>query len=543
MRRICAVVIATSLMAAPLAFGQSTPTGFSLTQSSLIGGSRWEQVRDVYHDAAGFTYIVGGTDSRDFPGALNAYAGGSTATSDSDTSFGGSDAYVTKLGLDGQILWTRLLGGPNYDRAYAVEVDAAGNVYVGGRAGKNFGTVNAFQSTFSGTNQPSSYGNQNAFIAKLSGNGDVQWSSYFGTGELVRDLAIDAAGDVYVPMVMSDLSTRTMPTAFNGKMVGTTTPGNTQADAKGDVGVAKIKSDGSAIQWATWVSGNGDEGTNVTIRVSADGKPYILFNTTGGVATAANGYQQTYGGGAHDVYVAAVKADGTGLNWGTYVGGTGNENFETHSLNIDANGNAYVAVYTTSTNIGVTTGTNVLKGANDGLIVKLGPDGQKLAARLLGGTGGENPDGIYIGSDRRVYISGETAASDFPVTAGSIDTSFGGVEDGFFVVLSADLTSVDYGTYIGTNQYDGARTMFLAADGKVYLGGGTSGNGVFTLVNPADSTWANTSSNNNVGNGEGWFWVLTPTPEPSCLAGVMVGTMLLLRRVRRQSAAGIDGSL
>ena len=543
MRRNHLFVLTAGLMATPLAFGQSTPTAFTLTQSSLIGGSRWEQVRDVYHDAAGYTYIVGGTDSRDFPGALNAYAGGSTATSDADNSFGGSDAYVTKLGLNGQILWTRLLGGPNYDRAYAVEVDTAGNIYVGGRAGKEFGTVNAFQSTFSGTNQPSSYGNQNAFIAKLNGNGDVQWSSYFGTGELVRDLAIDAAGDVYVPMVMSDLSTRTMPTAFNGKMVGNTTPGNTQAEAKGDVGVAKIKSDGSAIQWATWVSGNGDEGTNVTIRVSADGKPYLLFNTTGGMATVANGNQQTYGGGAHDVYVAAVKADGTGLNWGTYVGGTGNENFETHSLNIDADGNAYVAVYTTSTNIGVTTGTNVLKGANDGLIVKLGPNGQKLAARLLGGTGGENPDGIYIGTDGRVYISGETSATDFPVTAGSLDTSFGGVEDGFFVILSSDLASLDYGTYIGTNQYDGARTMFLAADGKVYLGGGTSGNGVFTLVNPADSTWANTSSNNNVGNGEGWFWVLTPTPEPSCMAGLMVGAALLLRRVRRQSAAGIDGSL
>ena len=34
-----------------------------------------------------------------------------------------------------RLLWSTLLGGPNYDRAYAVEVDDRGYVYVAGRAG------------------------------------------------------------------------------------------------------------------------------------------------------------------------------------------------------------------------------------------------------------------------------------------------------------------------------------------------------------------------------------------------------------------------
>src|SRR5262245_46096882 len=123
--RICHLaVVLGGLAVAPVALGQLT---FTANSSSYLGGSSWEQARDIYHDAAGFTYIVGRTDSRNFPGALNAYAGGSSVPSDAASSFGGSDAYVTKIDPSGQVMWTRLLGGPNYDRAYAVEVDGAGN--------------------------------------------------------------------------------------------------------------------------------------------------------------------------------------------------------------------------------------------------------------------------------------------------------------------------------------------------------------------------------------------------------------------------------
>lgn len=48
------------------------------------------------------------------------------------TSNGGTDVYVSKLDNDGNFICATLLGGIGYDQAYTVQVDAAGNIIVGG---------------------------------------------------------------------------------------------------------------------------------------------------------------------------------------------------------------------------------------------------------------------------------------------------------------------------------------------------------------------------------------------------------------------------
>lgn len=85
-------------------------------------------------------------------------------------------------------------------RAYGVEVDAKGNVYVAGRAGPGFPvTAGAFQTEYGGSRYNEFYGSQNGFVAKLSPDGGrLIWASYVGVGELCRDL--DADGDIYLPL-------------------------------------------------------------------------------------------------------------------------------------------------------------------------------------------------------------------------------------------------------------------------------------------------------------------------------------------------------
>jgi hypothetical protein len=94
------------------------------------------------------------------------------------------------------------LGGPGYDRAYGIEVDAQGYVYVAGRAGRGFPTsAAAFQPTFQGYNGGGYGGYQNAFVAKLSPDGwTLIWASYVGVAQLCRDIAIDERGDIYLPL-------------------------------------------------------------------------------------------------------------------------------------------------------------------------------------------------------------------------------------------------------------------------------------------------------------------------------------------------------
>ncbi|MES2694242.1 MAG: SBBP repeat-containing protein, partial [Verrucomicrobiota bacterium] len=337
------IAIVLAVLASSFAARADLP--FSLSYSTYLGGSSWEHARDIYTDAAGFTYVVGGTGSGDFAGAssfsgTNIYNAGQPNGA-ADGSFGGCDVFITKMSPSGQVLWTKYMGGPNYDRAYALEVDRAGNIYIAGRAGRGFPMVTAMQSTFSGTSSPSNYGDQNGFVAKLNSAGTVLWSTYVGTGELCRDIAIDAAGDVYVPLALAAMSSRTAfntpaLSAFSGKFTNSPPTTNTT-----DVGVVKLHGDGSGVAWARWIGGTGADRTNPSIRVNAAGEAHLHFATTstGSSLPAVGAVSQTNNGGGEDSYLAKVAADGTSLIYGTYLGGSGGEAHETHSLALDAAGN------------------------------------------------------------------------------------------------------------------------------------------------------------------------------------------------------------
>ena len=374
---------------------------YQLTFSTYLGGNDIETSRDVCTDAQGNIYVVGGTRSTNFPiiGGT-AFNPGPLNDSRADQLM---DAFVAKFSPAGQLLWSTCLGGPNYDRAYAVEVDNSGNVYVAGRAGKDFPvTAGAFQTTFNGsdmTDPPASHsygGWQNGFVAKFSPSGTKLWASYVGTTELCRDLAIDADGDVYVPMgwANSPLQSPTDPAWFATAFANAYQP---TRNGKSECGVVKVKSDGSAVLWATWLGGSGSDSMAASIRVDASKNVYVLPQTNSTDApTTAGAFDRTYNGAA-DYYLAKLSPDGHQLIYGTYLGGSGDEFLSTHNLAVDANGNAYVSVSTGSPDFPTTAGVfdRTYNGGREWAVVKISPTGALLASTYVGGTGGENPDGIY----------------------------------------------------------------------------------------------------------------------------------------------------
>ncbi|RPJ37774.1 MAG: S-layer protein, partial [Planctomycetaceae bacterium] len=186
-----------------LLLGWITPAfagdSYDLVFSTYFGGGVWEHARDVFADANGNVYVCGGAASHDFPTT----AGACDQTFNfGDTSGEECDVFVCKFGPDGQLIWSTFLGGPGYDRAYGIEVDAQGYVYVAGRAGRDFPTTpDTFQPAFQGYNGGGYGGYQNAFVAKLSPDGStLLWASYVGVAQLCRDIAIDSRGDIYLPL-------------------------------------------------------------------------------------------------------------------------------------------------------------------------------------------------------------------------------------------------------------------------------------------------------------------------------------------------------
>jgi hypothetical protein len=185
--------------------------GTAVVYSTYLGGSAPfspEEGTGIAVDAAGAAYVVGNTRSTDFP-TLNGY----------QTTLGGgnADAFVTKLDAAGSaLLYSTYLGGSNIDLAAGVALDAAGSVYVAGRAfSDNFPTVNALQG----------YRIFDSFVAKLdtaaSGSASLVYSSYFGgSGEdQVQAIAVDSSGDVYVAGITHSLDLPTV-NPFQATSVG-----------------------------------------------------------------------------------------------------------------------------------------------------------------------------------------------------------------------------------------------------------------------------------------------------------------------------------
>lgn len=136
-------------------------------------------------DGAGNVYIVGR-----FGCASCNFNAGPTGEPDTRSSHGDLDAFVSKYDANGNFLWARTWGGPGWDGAGGVAVDAANNVYVGGMISA---TVDL------GSGPVTSQGLWDASLTKFAANGDFQWAqTWGGPGSDVNwGLTLDSVGNAY----------------------------------------------------------------------------------------------------------------------------------------------------------------------------------------------------------------------------------------------------------------------------------------------------------------------------------------------------------
>jgi hypothetical protein len=441
---------------------------FDVQLAGLLDGdsTRWEQARDVAMDDEGAMYVVGGTTSPDFPVTPGAYSttystGGTALGSQGDT-----DGFVTKIDAAGNIVWSTFLGGPNYDRVYAVEVDDAHNVYLAGRAGPGFPTTpGALQEAFAGDGAASaSYGSQDGFVAKLSADGSALiWSTYFGDANsgFIRDIDIDGMNRVHLAatqMSGADLDQYVTSTAAQSQRVG-------QFDAF----YARLSVNGDAVEYGTYLGGNDSIGAysgNPSVRVLEDGTAYFLVDEPGdGAPTTPFAYQPNLAG-AHDFLIAKFTASGS-LDFCTYLGGSADESMDTHSLALSPTGNVIIGGATESDDFPVTDGS-VWAGNRDVMVSVLSPDGSELqASTVLGGTSWEGIEGIGVDAAGNIYLTGYVDSDGLPTTSGALSATRGSLPqgEGLMLVMSADLAAVRYLSYDGLAGEYTNRSSIVAADG------------------------------------------------------------------------------
>jgi hypothetical protein len=290
-----------------------------------LWGTYWGGVGDelayAYKtDNFGHLYVSGNTDSSTnlaTPGVFKMYPTGQT------------DCFLGKFDASGFRIWSTYYGGSELEEIGVCSVDNDGNVYLCGETNSTDGiaTTGSYQASFAG-------GQSDAFLVKFDSTGHRLWGTYYGGTKADEATYCDADGNNNVILAgetnsPSNIST---PSAFQP------TFGNPPALGESDGFLVLFNGLGQR-QWETYYGGT--EWDDVSMcEIGNDHYLYIGGQTTSPNAIASpNGFQTTYGG-AQDDFLAKFNISGARI-WGTYYGGTGNE--EWGLLAVDDSSNVFLS--------------------------------------------------------------------------------------------------------------------------------------------------------------------------------------------------------
>ena len=183
------------------------------------------------------------------------------------------------------------------------------------------------------------------------------------------------------------------------------------------------------------------------------------------------------------------------LSYSTYLGG--NSDDYGCGIAVDGSGNAYVTVWTLSSNFPTTTGAyqTSLGGGWDAFVTKLNASGTALVySTYLGGNGNDWGYDIAVDGSGNAYVTGYTDSSNFPTTTGAYQTSLGGGWDAFVTKLNASGTALVYSTYLGGNGNDWGYGIAVDGSGNAYVTGMTGSSNFPTTTGAYQTSLASTGN-------------------------------------------------
>jgi hypothetical protein len=113
---------------------------------------------------------------------------------------------------------------------------------------------------------------------------------------------------------------------------------------------------------------------------------------------------------------------------------------------------------------------------------------------FLGGTlkngSSEGAFALAVDAQGSIFVGGSTGSIDFPVTAGSYDSSVNGPGDAYILKLTPDGSAVSFGTFVGGGSLEFLYDLALGPDGSIYATGYTASTDFPTTGGAFDSTLA-----------------------------------------------------
>jgi len=384
------------------------PSG-ELLYATYLGGSGHDLGRSIAVDADGNAYLLGSTESSDFPTTPGAFQPSLASR--------GRHLFLAKLNPQGTALvYSTLLGGGGDENAGALAVDQVGNAYVtGATSSPNFRVTPA---AFNGTYAPGAL--RMPFAAKLDAAGaSLMYSTFLGgsTNGIGNGIAVDAGGNAYVSGQTSSADFPVTPGAVNTK--------GSEAFA------VKLNAAGTTLLYAALFGGDNEIVSGVA--VDAEGNAWIAGSTdSAAFPVTAEALEQV--GGGYDSWVVKLNAAASEFIYAARFGGEKSE--LTTGIALDAQGNAYVVGSTSSEDFPASQNGLPFPASQcfnrvqspfppprssgscgEGFLAKLGPAGSTLLySTVLGGADMDGVESVAVDSRGNAYLAGSTRSNNFPTT-------------------------------------------------------------------------------------------------------------------------------
>jgi gliding motility-associated-like protein len=276
--------------------------------------------------------------------------------------------------------------------------------------------------------------------------------------------------------------------------------------------------------------------------------PDALFNVFAagvvfgnGYPISAGAYDPSFNGGQFDIGLTKYTADGTTLLYSTYIGGSQTET--PHSLICSPSNELYVMGVTSSPNFPMSGspyqsthngGPNFIENglnfqSSDLYVLKLNATGTAIvASTFIGGSGtdGINRGALYfnygdqfrgdiaLDQSGNVYVASTSASANFPIVNG-FQTNLNGPQDAVIFKLNNNLSTLMWSSYFGSSGLETGNSIQIAANGNVYMAGGSS--------SPTLGFASGVTTSNLGGISDGYV-VRINGATPAILSGTFMGT-------------------
>jgi len=456
--------------------------------ATYLGGSSTSTVanegaRGVAVDAQGSVYVVGVTISTNFP----------TKNPAQGSLQGFSNAFITKLDANGQLVYSTYLGGSGFDEGVVIKVDDTGAAYVGGTTGSiDFPTVNPALSRG---------GRNDGFITKLSPSGSqIVYSTYLGgtDNDSVEDLAIDAQQNVYV---VGNIAPALGVPANDFPVVNPIQA--THGGGSRDGFVSVISANGSSLLFSTYLGGDGDDffqsivlnpttrKTNLGFFSDSTNFPRSSLTAQARIFTDVKTNGQTFHSGVATliqleaefklveiggvIFIFTTESPDELVGMAEQIGADTFRFVGTDELSLPI-----LPIKTGSMQSPAFLAQGALPQGLGGLDLRLHMlDGDLNITNTVffGGSGEETTSGLAVDSKGAAYVIGNTRSTDLPVVNPIQATPSGGNTqfEGFLAVFAPGTLQPVFATYLGGTGMEFLNGVTVDPQGNIYVVGETFG--------------------------------------------------------------------